>query len=394
MTIYFVMKNLFPNGKASTARVRCYTKGLTSYNIACKVILPIPLEKNNDPHFNTQVEGQFNGVYFKNMSGTLRRSKNIITRQFIDLKGYINTLWYLIKTLQKEDIVIVYEGGSFWHRIVANVTHLKRCKVVMELNELPYGTSSQNNKTARKRERMLKKVFPKFDMFLTISESLTRLAKQYSPHSAILKVPILVEDVNINSTTIIKEPYIFHSGTLTEQKDGILGIIEAFGIACKQLNKPLKYYMTGNLTDSPHAAEITQLIQKYHLEEKIIFTGYLNNNELITYQKNCLFTIINKYDTLQNKYCFSTKLGEYLAFKKPVIITQIGEAMNYLQNNINAYIIPPHNINLLADKIIEIVNNPQKSQHIGNEGYKLTQTEFNCMTQAKKIINFLSYNNQ
>ena len=29
MTIYFVMKNLFPNGKASTARVICYTKVLT-----------------------------------------------------------------------------------------------------------------------------------------------------------------------------------------------------------------------------------------------------------------------------------------------------------------------------------------------------------------------------
>ena len=84
----------------------------------------------------------------------------------------------------------------------------------------------------------------------------------------------------------------------------------------------------------------------------------------------------------------SNQIRRIPCFKKPVIITQIGEAMNYLQNNINAYIIPPHNINLLADKIIEIVNNPQKSQHIGNEGYKLTQTEFNCMTQAKKIINF------
>lgn len=394
MRVFFILKSLFPNGKASTARVKSYTKGLTSYNINCKVILPIPLEKHNDPHINTQIEGEFNGVYFKNMSGTLRRNKNIIKRQLIDFKGYINTLWYLMKTLQKGDIVIVYEGGIFWHKIVANITHLKKCKVVMELNELPYGTGPQSNKTIQKRKKMLKNVFPKFDMFLTISESLTKLVQQYSPHSAVLKVPILIDNINtINNDKTIKEPYIFHSGTLTEQKDGILGMIEAFGIACQQVNQPLKYYMTGYLKDSPHAIEITQLIRKYHLEDKIIFTGYLNTKDLRVYQKNCLFTIINKYDTEQNKYCFSTKLGEYFALKKPVVITQIGEAMNYLQDNVNAFIIPPHNVNLLANKIIEIVNNPQISQRIGEEAYKLTQTDFNCILQAQNIIKFFSHNN-
>ena len=147
--------------------------------------------------------------------------------------------------------------------------------------------------------------------------------------------------------------------------------------------------MTGNIKDSPHATEIQALITKYNLSDKLIFTGYLNEHELRKYQKNCILTIINKYETQQNKYCFSTKLGEYLALKRPVIITKVGEATFYLNDN-NAFIVSPGNPQLIAKKIIEIINNPQKSNEIASEGYKLTLKEFNYKYQAQRIISFFN----
>lgn len=99
--------------------------------------------------------------------------------------------------------------------------------------------------------------------------------------------------------------------------------------------------------------------------------------------------IINKYNTQQNRYCFSTKLGEYLALKKPVIITNIGEAMNYL-NETNAYIVEPGDPQLIANNIISIINNKEKSKRIAENAYQLTLKEFNSTYQTKRIISYFT----
>ena len=61
--------------------------------------------------------------------------------------------------------------------------------------------------------------------------------------------------------------------------------------------------------------------------------------------------IINKRPNLQNRYCFATKLGEYLLTGKPVIISDVGEAKNYLKDGESAYIVDSGQPNLIAKKI-------------------------------------------
>lgn len=185
-------------------------------------------------------------------------------------------------------------------------------------------------------------------------------------------------------------PYIFHSGTLYEQKDGICGMLEAFGMACQKLQASIEYILTGNLEASPHVEELKVIIKKYGIEDKVKFIGYLDLPTLRKYQKNCFLTIINKYDTQQNRYCFSTKLSEYLSFSRPVITTTVGEANNYLKDGANAFIVEPHKPELLADKIVYAVNHPLETSAIGREGHKLTVKEFDCVYQTKRIVKLLS----
>ena len=107
-----------------------------------------------------------------------------------------------------------------------------------------------------------------------------------------------------------------------------------------------------------------------------------------------MLTIINKYDTLQNKYCFSTKLGEYLSFARPVITTTVGEANNYLKDGINAYIVEPNRPDLIADKIVFIIEHPEEAQKVGEAGHELVLKDFDCVYQAKRIIDTLEKINQ
>lgn len=99
--------------------------------------------------------------------------------------------------------------------------------------------------------------------------------------------------------------------------------------------------------------------------------------------------IFNEHNNLLKRYCFSTKLSEYLSFSRPVIITTIGEANNYLKDGVNAFIVEPHKPELIADKIVYAFSHPEEAEKMGKEGYKLTKKEFDCVYQAKRIIDNL-----
>lgn len=180
-------------------------------------------------------------------------------------------------------------------------------------------------------------------------------------------------------------PYIFHSGTLYEQKDGILGIIEAFGKAVNKLSSPLHLISTGNIEKSPHAKEIMKLIEQYSLHGKIKFTGYLSNDELKKKLSLASIVIINKYQNQQNFYCFSTKLGEYLAAEKPVIITNVGEAMNWLVHKTSAYIVEPSNIDKLSQAIIYMMNNSDERLAIAKKGKDLCKQSFDYLEYGEML---------
>lgn len=393
MRIIFILDNLYPNGKASTARVREYGKGFVRNGVEALVWIPVPRQTYQDNEvINPDVKGtDENGVAFECISGASKRNKNVFIRQLQDFWGYTLTLLKIIRECRQGDYFVLYEGGSFWHRLCIKTIRLAGGKCGIELNELPYGTGVETVGKMKKREWYLKNIFPQLDFVWAISESLYELAQEYAPQAQIIKVPIMVEgQLEGEDFPEQRVPYIFHSGTLYEQKDGICGMLEAFGMACQKLQASIEYILTGNLEASPHVEELKVIIKKYGIEDKVKFIGYLDLPTLRKYQKNCFLTIINKYDTQQNRYCFSTKLSEYLSFSRPVITTTVGEANNYLKDGANAFIVEPHKPELLADKIVYAVNHPLETSAIGREGHKLTVKEFDCVYQTKRIVKLLS----
>lgn len=393
MRIIFVLDNLYPNGRASSARVREYGKGFVENGVETKVWMPAPRQPYKDKDIlNPIVKGKdVNGVEYEYISGRSKRHCNVFVRQLQDFYGYTSTLLRLLRKCKKDDYVIIYEGSPQWYKRCIKVIHFVGAKCGMELNELPYGTGKETEKTKKNRKIMLEEVFPKLDFVLAISESLYRLVRQYAPNVNVIKIPILVEgQLKGDDFHEQKIPYIFHSGTLYEQKDGICGMIEAFGMACKKLKTPIEYILTGRLEESPYADKLKTIIDRYHIHDKVKFVGYLDLPTLRKYQKNCFLTIINKYDTQQNRYCFSTKLSEYLSFSIPVITTTIGEANNYLIDGVNAFIVEPHNPELIAEKIVYAVNHPNETTAIGKEGHKLTEKEFDCTYQTNRILKLLT----
>ena len=82
MRIIFILDNLYPNGRASAARVREYGKGFVTNGIETLVWLPVPRQRYQETGVtNPMIKGiDENGVKYEYISGASKRNRNIFIR--------------------------------------------------------------------------------------------------------------------------------------------------------------------------------------------------------------------------------------------------------------------------------------------------------------------------
>jgi glycosyltransferase involved in cell wall biosynthesis len=100
--------------------------------------------------------------------------------------------------------------------------------------------------------------------------------------------------------------------------------------------------------------------------------------------------IVNKYKNVQNAYCFSTKLTDYLRYGVPIIATAVGELQVYLKSGENALLVDPGDTAQLADAIVEVLQNKDATQQRVRSAYELIRNDFNYKHQGKSLHAFLT----
>ena len=389
MKVYIITKEPFPNGMAAVKRIVCYAKAWISQGIECEVLIYTRTEVYGKKPKNTVGKGVYERIPFCYVKGTPLRESNIIIRRINDYCDRYRLKRYLKKYLLAGDVVYAYNGCDPYSFEIQKIAHLCGALYMQELCELPFGTSEETPKRIKLRTAFEHKIMPKLDGVIAISDALVNYARQHcSANACIMKVPILVDFPQyemIDRSDEADVPYIFHSGTLSQQKDGFLDMLEAFAKASKRLPFDVRFISTGNPKETKHEKAISEIIDKYNIREKVQFAGYLPNNELCEYLSKATFVVINKLTTKQNKYCFSTKLGEYMAASKAIIITRVGEAMNWLTHEKDAFIIEPNNTDVLAYAMERMFSDEKLRKTLGDNACRTCKEKFIIEGNSKII---------
>lgn len=390
--IYIISNTPYPNGWASTNRIKCYAKALCSKKVECKQIIFRPTEKRNKDRGNFH-SGVDEGIPYQHI-GPLFIPKNIFMGRLYDVISLFSLYIFLLFNLKKGDVAFFYHEPFLFLKQFVKLVHMKGAKYMVELCEYPNcAIDVETPASVAKGEKILNEYFPMYDGVIAISEELYQLAKRYvNSECKLIKVPILVEFDKKEAKDLSEETlekFIFHSGSITEKKDGFLGMLEAYAKALSYVDVDLKFVSTGDYKKSIIKDEVEALLEKYKIRDRVKFTGYINDFELQSYLQKATLVIINKYKTKQNKYCFSTKLSEYLTAGKPVIITDYGEAVNWLEDKKTAYIVETENIKRLSDAIVDAINNPKERLKIAQNGKDLCRRNFDCYQYAELLRCFL-----
>lgn len=180
----------------------------------------------------------------------------------------------------------------------------------------------------------------------------------------------------------INSPYILYFGRLDELK-GINHIIEAFSILPEEF-KNYKLVIAGKIT--PYKEELDKIITKNKIENKVIFTGYVEEKDKIAiYREAELFVNPVKY-----MGGVSLTVFESILSNTPVIVTiESGELIEKIDAGT---IVEYGDIQSLKDAIIESLTDEKLTERQLNNGQNYIRENLDWKNVSEKILKIYEEN--
>lgn len=392
MITYIITTETFPNGMAATQRIRCYAKAISEKE-KCEVIVANRLEDSLNPLGNESSFGSIGKYTFRYVGGSTKKIRNRILSSIIRILDVTSLVFFLLRTLKSDDRILFYSYSIPFLHIITKVAHARGGKVFYDLCEHPSIQCSSCPKEDGKDLTWMRQNLSDVDGIIVISKALEMLVeKAFDGEMPSLKIPIMYEcplgknDYKVENYEV---PYIMHTGSLTQRKDGILHSLKAFALAVNNNGLKIDYLLTGNIDKSQDKEEIQKIIEENNLKERIHFLGFLSNEDMMKYQQNAYMTIINKEDNLQNRFCFATKLCEYLNAGCLLVTTNVGEVCNYLSDGKDCVFFSPGDIDKLSEIIVDFFEDKNKRETIAKSGKLVSDNYFYCMHYTDKLISFM-----
>jgi len=81
-----------------------------------------------------------------------------------------------------------------------------------------------------------------------------------------------------------------------------------------------------------------------------------------------------------------TIMFQAMSLGKPVIATSVGGVHRVVRDNHNGLLVAPSNSRVLADRILELLNDPDRARMIGDAGRSLVRAEFSVESMLRRTV--------
>jgi glycosyltransferase involved in cell wall biosynthesis len=175
-------------------------------------------------------------------------------------------------------------------------------------------------------------------------------------------------------------PVVSYIGRLSKEK-GCDVFIRAAALVRSQGIKA-KYLVVG---DGPQSNELCMLARSLEVEESIIFTGW---------QDDVASIIMNSEFLVQPSYTegLGITIIEAMALGKPTIGTSAGSIPELIQHGTNGLVVPVGDVNMIADAIVTLLNEPGYVDTLGQCAKKFYNSNLTSNQMIEKMVEVLSIN--
>jgi glycosyltransferase involved in cell wall biosynthesis len=150
----------------------------------------------------------------------------------------------------------------------------------------------------------------------------------------------------------------------------------------------------GKATSTSQAMEerpsLKELERYPRVKGRIRFMGFLVGESLVQQMGSADALVILRHDTRETRGLFPTRLPEFLATGKPVILSDAGDLALYLKHMERAYVIPAGDQpTALADGICFLAAHPDQAMRIGAGGRAASLAQFSQRVLARRVVDFI-----
>jgi len=174
------------------------------------------------------------------------------------------------------------------------------------------------------------------------------------------------------------EAILTNIGYFNEQK-GQFDLLEAFKkITDRRSNVRLFLIGWGHLENG-----LKRKTEDLGLKDRVIFTGKLSRTDVLKIlAMTDLFVLSSRWEG------FGRATAEAMALGKPVVSTDTDGSREVVEDGKTGILVPIKNPTLLADAILDVLENPELMAKMGEEGHKRVIKHFNCEKFIKGYENF------
>lgn len=374
-----IVSRRYVDGAASNNRLLSYAKGFGE--AGCDVQLIFCITQPDRAKF----AGSFPGVSFHYLWE--RQPRWIARRKVL---SYVVSLFQLARCIGRRDTVFMYyrEVSLFY------AVRLMARRLFCETTEHPFYNGKVS--TARRMEFKLSLAYGRrLQGLFVISESLRNyyLGRGVPPHKLHIINMFVDTDRFAGPFPPADEPYIAYCGTVSKYKDGVDCLIRAFAIFHRRF-PDYRLRIIGAAESNGVLEELRRLAESQGIGEATLFTGRVPAERMPALLGSARILALARPDNLQARNGFPTKLGEYLACGRPVVVTRVGEIGNFLSDGVNGLLADPDDAAAFAEKLIWAAEHPDQAARIGAEGRKAAFKEFSYRTQTARALAAMKINTE
>lgn len=172
-----------------------------------------------------------------------------------------------------------------------------------------------------------------------------------------------------------------YCGSLDEQKDGIRSLLRSVALSGQS--------MQVRVIAGPHSkhqrADLDSEIALAGLEGRVEVIGPVPSTEVAMLLADCDVLALPRPVSRQAEGGFPTKLGEYLATGRPVVVSAVGSIPRSLTAGVDAVIVPPGDNTAWAAALSELARDPGRRAELGRVGRTRAETDWSPRQAAKSV---------
>lgn len=232
------------------------------------------------------------------------------------------------------------------------------------------------------KRALLKRNLRKADLLLSTSQCMAGQTEKFVRDKEIIVTPFGVDTTifaPLDASTHEEIRIGFIKGV--SEKYGIEYLIRAFGKAIRAcVNQKLHLYVYG---DGNQMEAMESLVDELKITANVTFYGRIPHTAVPSaLNKMDIFCVPSTLDSES----FGVSAVEAMACGIPCITSDVAGLSEVMVNGETGYIVPRKDVDALADKIIELVMNPQMRTIMGKNGRKRVMQYYEWNKCVDKII--------